>query len=97
MVNPIDLPAVSVIRPIFSIHDVRGKTFTPPYMMPNRIDAIRELEQEVNATDKSRNKVSMYPQDFELFQIGTFDECSGKIHVFDLMDLVARGSDFVKS
>lgn len=61
---------------IFSVYDIKSKSFGQPFYSLTRGTAIRSFTDLVNDPQTSINK---YPDDFTLFEIGTFDDNSGEI------------------
>lgn len=61
---------------IYSIYDEKGKFFSSPYYSNNNDVAIRQFKSLVN---DDQSTVSIYPADFTLFHIGTFDDSNAII------------------
>lgn len=62
---------------VFSIYDSKTEVFDFPIYGKTTNEIIRELSRVVN-TENDRNKFYLYPQDFTLFELGTFDDSDGK-------------------
>lgn len=60
----------------FSIYDSKGETFSPPFFMQAKGEAIRAFTE--TASDR-QTTIGKYPADFTLFQIGTFNPDDGKL------------------
>lgn len=59
---------------LYSIKDTKG-AFMVPFVNQNDSLAVREVKTIVNGQKGS--PVTLYPEDFELWCIGTFDEVTG--------------------
>ncbi len=59
------------IHGIYSIFDTKAKAYYPPFFLPNTDLAVRIFSDQVNDTNHTFNK---HPEDYTLFQIGTFDD-----------------------
>jgi hypothetical protein len=57
---------------------------------------VRSLRDEVNSKD-STSDLNRHPSDFELYELGVFDDDSGKLLPHDLPQLVARAKDLQDS
>ncbi len=63
---------------LFTVYDSKSCIHTPPFTALTKADAMRRFGQSVN--DKQNpSMISMYPQDFALFQVGEFDETTSEI------------------
>lgn len=61
---------------VFSIHDNRTNEWAPPFFQSSNVHAIRSFTQAVRNPDPN-NMLSNYPNDFDLYFIGTWDSESG--------------------
>lgn len=59
---------------IFSILDVKAHLFGPPFYSRHTGEALRNFTELVN---DDRSTVSKYPADFQLVQLGTFNDEDG--------------------
>lgn len=65
-----------MIAKAFALRDIKADAFGSPFFLPNENIAKRLLAEW--AQDK-RSEVGKYPNDFVMFEIGTFDNESGKL------------------
>lgn len=65
---------------IFAIRDIKVSAFNRPFFEFSVITALRAVTVAVNTQDSAMHH---FPSDFELHQIGEFDDITGKIHCFD--------------
>lgn len=75
---------------LFSIYDKVADRYAPPFVAVNAGVACRQLENSI------REVPEIHLVDFELVQIGTFDEVTGNV-ASDMHSVVARGVDFKKN
>lgn len=64
-----------MIKHIYSILDIKSNLFGPLVDMPNDASAIRLFDGLVN--DNTFSTVSLYPEDFALYEICHFDDSTG--------------------
>lgn len=60
---------------VFSIYDSKGEFYSNPFYMKSKGEAMRAFADLAN--DKS-NTVGNHPEDFTLFELGTFSERQGQ-------------------
>lgn len=80
---------------IVSVRDIVAETFGRPFMASNIPSAIRSLTHEINSPEAGT--LHSNPGDFELYNLGEFDDESGAITVFDSPRFVCRGYDLVNA
>lgn len=56
---------------VYSIFDSKSKSFQRPFYMLNNYTAIRAFSDLVNTDGQMESR---HPQDFSLYEIGTFDD-----------------------
>lgn len=83
---------------VCSIRDIAGDLFGQPFCTASVGTAIRSFSDECNKKDpEGRNVIASHPGDFELFQLGTFDDSVGRFELFEDKKHLVRGSDCVKA
>lgn len=65
---------------IYSIRDAKAEVFHPPFYKKTHGEAERDFHKLVN---EPNNQVSMYPDDFDLYYLGDFDDNTGKTKPLD--------------
>ena len=63
---------------LYSVKDVKANRFTGVVMFPSEAVAIRAFTTAVNQGD-SGTLLKEYPEDAQIFRVGTFDDESGVI------------------
>lgn len=79
---------------LFAVRDSKAEAFMPPFTATNKGLAIRSFTDAVN--DKS-SIFSKYPDDFVLYDLGTFDESTGIITSSDVLAPVITARECLNS
>lgn len=74
----------------YSIYDVKDQSFAMPMFVKNDDIAIRNIV----AAAGQGSLLSMFPQDFELYQIGEFDAETGHLEPLEEPRYIGRVLDF---
>lgn len=61
---------------VFSIYDAKAEIFNTPFFNKTIGEAERNFEQLVN---DGKSTVYLYPEDFDLYHLGDYDDNSGKL------------------
>lgn len=71
---------------IVALQDVQAQAFNRPFFVPTVGMATRQIADEVNRPAND-NILYQHPEDFRVFELGTFDESSGKFetHIPELV------------
>lgn len=83
------------ILKIVSVRDSAMNAFGRPIFVPSLGVAIRSFTDEVNRKDDN-NQMNVHPDDFELFEIGEFEEADGLLVACPPRSL-ARAKDVIRS
>lgn len=79
---------------IFCIYDSIGQYFTPPFFAINQGDAVRSVTSLVNS--KQEIPICQCPNDFTLYEIGSFDDASAFIETHSQPQHVCICSALIK-
>jgi hypothetical protein len=85
-----------MLQVIVSVKDTAAQVFGRPVFVPAVAVAVRSLRDEVNRKD-SEQDIARYPDDFELYEIGAFDDSTGIVQVLEMPRMVARAKDLKES
>ena len=77
---------------IFALRDTRAGFFHRPFVARSTNEALRNFASLV--TDSKESPLTQYPGDFDLFELGSYDEQQGLISVSQHI-LLANGKEFV--
>lgn len=69
-----------MIQKAFSIRDAKTESFGPPFCQNTHGEAERTFHQLATSPDQ---KISKYPEDFDLYHVGEYDDQSGKFFPLD--------------
>ena len=84
-----------MMQVIVSVKDTAAQAFGRPVFVPTVSVAVRSFRDEVNRSD-SKEDMAQHPEDFELYELGSFDDSTGKVEVIEPR-LVARAKDLKES
>ena len=79
-----------MILTIVSIKDRAADAFMRPFFVPTANMAIRSFMDEVNR-DAADNQMFAHSDDFDLYEIGIFDDSTGRITSYDDMKVLMLG------
>lgn len=68
-----------------SVHDVKADYFSPPFFARSRNEGIRSF---ADAAKDPQSRVNQYPDDFVLYQIGSFSDDSARFIPLDVPDRI---------
>lgn len=72
------------------IRDIKVEAFNTPFCTPSVGMAIRGFTDAVNNSNKDSD-VSKHPKDFDLFQLGTYNDEDGQIEQFQQPKHIING------
>ena len=75
---------------ICSIRDSAADAFGRPFYVPSVGVAIRSFTDEVNRPSED-NQIYPHPEDFDLFELGEFDDTTGRFVLLDVPKQLALG------
>jgi hypothetical protein len=77
---------------IVSVKDSAAQAFGRPIFVPSTAVAVRSFRDEINRKDSTEDMAN-HPEDFELYELGSFDDADGSIVGLEQPRLVARAKD----
>lgn len=75
---------------IVAVKDRAADAYMRPFFVPTANMAIRSFMDEVNRKSED-NQLFHHPEDFDLYELGVFDDNSGRIESYDDMKLLMLG------
>lgn len=75
---------------IFAIKDLAAQAFLQPFFTHSSGVANRSFTSEIN---NAQQELFKHYQDLELYELGEFDDFTGRIQSYDDPKLISRGSD----
>lgn len=82
-----------MITKAFTVYDGKAKTFSSPFFMITVGMALRGFEDLVN---DPKTVPSRHPEDFVLYECGTFDDQTGLMEYITPLNLVATATEYKK-
>ena len=77
----------------FSIRDQKAEAYNTPFFQKTKGEAVRSFMTAVN--DKSTN-LNKYPEDFDLYQIGQWDDLKGQMVPLDTPKHVGKAIEYLE-
>lgn len=81
---------MNIISPIFTTFDRASGAYSPPFIAPAAGVAVRSFRDAILDVD-SKTDLSRHPDDFDLFEIGTFNSSTCKLVPYEEPQLIAQG------
>lgn len=82
-----------MVTKVFAVYDLKVLAHMQPFFSESIGGALRAFEDAVNDPQCPFNK---HPGDYQLFEIGSFDNKTGLIAPLTPMKLIANAAEFVK-
>jgi len=76
---------------VIAVKDSAMEAFMQPWYVPTAAVAVRAFQKEVNNPD---SPMSQTPSDYDLYELGTFDEATGKHENHETPNRLARAKDY---
>ena len=76
---------------IFTVYDTKVGAYLNPFFLRSTAEAIRSFEQICN---EENHQFYKHPSDFTLFEIGTFDDTTCKIHTHAALQSLGIAQEF---
>lgn len=64
-----------MLKPMLAVKDTKVGLFDPPFVVIHTELAIREWDMNIK---NPQTRIGMHPSDYELYQIGTYNELTGE-------------------
>jgi hypothetical protein len=61
---------------IYSVYDSKAEAYLPPFFLPTKAAALRAFG---DAALDPKHQFAAHPEDYTLFELGTYDETTGVI------------------
>lgn len=69
-----------MVLKVFTIYDSKAEAYMQPFFMQTKGQAMRAL---VDTLEDPKTQFCKHPEDFTLFEIGTYDDQTGKFENLD--------------
>lgn len=81
-----------MVLKVFAVRDNKAEAFLNPFFMPTRGMAIRAMTDLLR---EQQNNIARYPDDFVLYELGTWDDAEGTIRMHGTHQLVSQISELM--
>lgn len=78
---------------VYAVYDTVSKSWNAPFVAPNAAAALRGFADAANDTN---TYVGKHPQDYILFEVGTWEDQTGLIGCTNPPDRIGIGSEYVR-
>lgn len=82
------------MKPIYAIKDRAINGFNEPFVQPSEQHMLRLMRDEVNS-DPSKSSIAKHPDDYDIYQLGEYDQESGNITAYQAPAMIARCKDLL--
>lgn len=65
---------------LYAIRDSKGEAYGPPFIQKTHGEAERTFQELSN---DGKSQIAKYPEDFDLYYLGVWDDNAGKIETLD--------------
>lgn len=76
----------------FSIRDTKGEVFNTPFFQKTHGEAERSFKQLIN---DDQSMPSKYPEDYDLYFVGEYDDSTGTFKPLDTPQHVVKGVNVI--
>lgn len=80
-----------MIQKVFGVRDGKAVAFLQPFFSSANGSAIRAFSDAVN---DGKSPISTHPEDYVLYELGSFDDNSGELIPLSPIKLLGAGMDF---
>lgn len=80
---------------VLSVRDRSADVYGQPFYSASIGGSIRSFADEINRPDP-QNMLNKHPEDFDLFELGVFDDNSAQFRLLELPRQIAIGKDCVR-
>lgn len=85
---------MNVHKRMFCIYDIKADTYGPPVIFSTKGEAMRWFEDLAN---EQNSPISRHSGDYQLFEIGSYDQASGKAVALESRISLGVASEFSKA
>lgn len=80
-----------MVLKMYSVRDAKGEIFHPPHYLRSHGEAERTFHQLVK---DEKSMISKFPEDYDLYYLGDYDDNTGKITPLDTPTHIAKAVQF---
>lgn len=79
---------------VYSIRDSKAEVFNVPFYKKTHGEAERDFATLVN---DEKSMLAKYPDDYDLYFLGKYDDCTGKLDSLDTPQHIVKAVQLVKA
>lgn len=69
-----------MVTKLFAVYDSKAEFFSPPFMHKSTGEALRDF---IAAANDKQTKIGVYPADFTIFEIGTYNDSTAEVKMLE--------------
>lgn len=77
---------------VLAMKDRAADVFAVPMFVVNKGSAVRSFGDEINRSDE-KNQLYKHPEDFDLYELGEYEDSTAEFKTEGVPRLLARGQD----
>lgn len=77
---------------MFSVYDKKAECFSAPFFLKATGLALRGFSDMINANEQTQ--YSAHPEDFDLYELGEWDDETGKVEQYAEPKMLGNGLDY---
>lgn len=81
-------------KKFYALRDSKAEYYNAPALAMNQYEATRGLQQMLQQQKESQ--IAMFPHDFDLYELGEFDEQTGKIAAYDAPKHIIKAAELTQ-
>lgn len=81
---------------LFVVYDAKTESYGVPFFRDFTANAIREWAEVASNKSDKQNQIAKFPADFNLFEIGSFEQSTGKLEILETKYSLGLASEHVK-
>jgi len=83
----------NMLYKLYSVYDLAGEFYSSPLCYKTRGEALREF---VETSQDERSKLAKHPEDFTFHEIGTYDDQTGIVTMYEHLIPLGKIKDYNK-
>jgi len=81
---------------LFVVYDAKTESYGVPFFRDFTANAIREWQEVASNKSDKGNQIAKFPADFTLFEIGSFEQSTGTLEIYETKYSLGLAVEHVK-
>lgn len=81
---------------LFVVYDAKTESYGVPFFRDFTANAIREWQEVASNKSDKNNQIAKFPSDFTLFEIGSYEQSTGLVEMYETKYSLGLASEHVK-